>query len=334
MIGCTSFVINTMDNTNVLARTMDFTIEMAKNVVYTPKEKKIASSYGEDDFYISKLPFIGMGIQMPDDGPVTFDGVNQAGLTAATLYFPRYASYKKAKEANKLAVSPDKVISFILANCKTIQDTKKAFETEITIVDRQNPILGLTAPLHYIFMDKSGKALIVEPTENGIKIYDHSVGVMTNSPDYPWHETNLRNYLTINPNQHQSVNWLGKTLNPFSQGSGSFGLPGDYTPTSRFIRAAFLRNFVEKPKDETHAVNIAANILKSVSIPKGIVINEENKSDYTCYSSYMSAQTQSYYFSTYGNQRIRKVSLSEKLLSHTDYLSFPVEDNEDILNLN
>ncbi|AWW99481.1 choloylglycine hydrolase family protein [Oenococcus oeni] len=333
MIGCTSLVLNASDKTSVLARTMDFTIEMAENVIYTPKEKKITSSYGEDSFYISKLAFIGMGMQMPD-GPVTFDGVNQAGLTAATLYFPGYASYKKVKEENRLAVSPDKIISFALANCETNQEVRRAFETDITIVDRPNPVLGLTTPLHYIFMDKSGNSLIVEPTENGIKIYDHSIGVMTNSPDYPWHENNLRNYLSINPHQYQTVNWLGKTLQPFSQGSGSFGLPGDYTPTSRFIRAAFLKNFIEKPKDEIQTINAAANILKSVSIPKGIVLTQENKSDYTCYSSYMSAQTQSYYFATYGNQRIRKVSLTEKLLSHSDYLSFPVKNNEDILNLN
>nr|WP_257609877.1 linear amide C-N hydrolase [Oenococcus oeni] len=58
MIGCTSLVLNASDKTSVLARTMDFTIEMAENVIYTPKEKKITSSYGEDSFYIISVNWL------------------------------------------------------------------------------------------------------------------------------------------------------------------------------------------------------------------------------------------------------------------------------------
>ena len=45
--------------------------------------------------------------------------------------------------------------------------------------------------------------------KDGVHVYDDTVGIMTNSPDYPWHENNLNNYLTVTPNQHEPVNWLG-----------------------------------------------------------------------------------------------------------------------------
>ena len=83
--------------------------------------------------------------------------------------------------------------------------------------------------------------------KDGVHVYDDTVGVMTNSPDYPWHENNLNNYLTVTPKQHEPVNWLGKELHPMSQGSGNFGLPGDFTPVARFVRAAYLKTSCLKP---------------------------------------------------------------------------------------
>ncbi|MDN6900272.1 choloylglycine hydrolase family protein [Oenococcus sicerae] len=333
MIGCSSFVLNSEDGTHLLSRTMDFTIEMAENVIYTPRGKEIDPAYQAKQKYQSRLAFVGMG-QLSADGPLLFDGVNEAGLTAATLYFPQYAEYTKKSIANQIDVSPDKIVTYVLANFKNLAEVKKAFESNIQIVAQANPVLGITPPLHWIFMDQSGRSLIVEPTKTGLKTYADSLGVMTNSPDYSWQETNLRNYLPVQPKQHSSISWSGKHLTAFSQGSGTFGLPGDFTPTSRFVRVAFLKSFIQQPKDELETVTAAANILKSVSIPKGIVLTETGGSDYTCYSSYMSSQTKSYYFATYSNQRMRKVSLTQTLLANDNYVSFPVTNDEDVQELN
>jgi len=208
------------------------------------------------------------------------------------------------------------------------------FDKKFVIINDTNPTLGLTPPLHFIFSDSSGQSLIIEPRQGGLSIIKDSIGVMTNSPDYQWHETNLRNYLSFTPNQKESIELLGKTLKPFSQGSGTFGFPGDFTPPSRFVRTAYLKNYAEKPSNELAAITLCHHILESVSIPKGIVITEHGASDFTCYSAYMCSETLSYYFSTYGNQRIRKISLSESLKNEKEFKNFPIVNEEDILELN
>jgi choloylglycine hydrolase len=63
---------------------------------------------------------------------------------------------------------------------------------------------------------------------------------MTNSPSQ---RLNLRNYANLKPlGAHANRNINGVSLAPFGAGSGMLGLPGDFTPPSRFIRAvAFVR---------------------------------------------------------------------------------------------
>ena len=84
------------------------------------------------------------------------------------------------------------VVGYTLGNCASVNEVKTAFEqNQIQIVDEKNPTLGITPPLHYIFMDKTETTIVVEVMKDGVHVYDDTVGVMTNSPDYPWHENNL-----------------------------------------------------------------------------------------------------------------------------------------------
>lgn len=335
MIGCSSFTMETKDKKHFLSRTMDFMIEMAEQVVFVPKNKTFSISYNVKQEFTSKHSFIGMGsIQELDDAPITCDGVNDAGVTGAVLYFPGYASYEEKPAGDTFAVSPDKVISAVLAQAANLEEVKELFAKKLTIVSEGNPTLKVIPPLHFIFSDTTGESLIVEPQTDGVHVIEDSIGVMTNSPDYHWHETNLRNYLVVSPNQHENVEFINKTLMPFSQGSGTFGLPGDYTPTSRFVRTAFMKNNAEQPKDELSAVSLAHHILESVSIPRGIVVTPDKTLDFTCYGAYICAESKTYYYSTYGNQRIRCVQLTPELEAETAYREFKVNPKEDIERLN
>lgn len=70
--------------------------------------------------------------------------------------------------------------------------------------------------------------------------------------------------------QHDNIEFIGKILMPFSQGSVAFSLPGDYTPASRVVKTTFMKNNAEQPKDELSAVSLAHHLLESISIPRGI----------------------------------------------------------------
>ncbi|WP_312682509.1 choloylglycine hydrolase family protein [Lactococcus taiwanensis] len=332
MIGCSSFTLETEDKKHLLSRTMDFQIEMAEQVVFIPRDKTFKTSYRSQTTITSEYCCLGMG-ELSESGPILFDGINEMGVTAATLYFPRFAEYSK-EALDKQAIAPDKVVPTVLTRAQNLQEVRQLFEQEITIVDESNPTLNVTPPLHYIFSDKSGQSLIIEPRAGGIVIIEDSMGVMTNSPDYHWHETNLRNYLSFTPHQRESVNFLGGRLDPFGQGSGTFGLPGDFTPPSRFVRTAFLKNYTTVAANEIEGVTLSHHILASISLPKGIVITASNSIDYTCYTASMCSESGSYYYSTYNNQRIRKISLTPALKNELDYKEFPVNNEEDILSLN
>lgn len=331
MIGCSSLTLTAKDGTQLLSRTMDFFMQMAQNVIYTPAGYEMKSCYQEPTF-TSKFATLGMGMN-DANGTILFDGVNEAGLTAAALYFPRYAVYHPQAKKGTLPVTPDKLVQYLLSQYSSTAEVQEKLDQEITLVDQPNPTLKLTSPLHYILTDQTGACLIIEPTKDGLQFYIETIGVMTNSPDYPWMETNLRNYLAVNPQQYPAADWLSKKLYPFSQGSGTFGLPGDYTPPARFVRVAYLKQFALQPENEISAVTTAANILKSVSIPIGAVAQKPNF-DYTCYTAFMSASSCSYYFTTDTNQRLQKISLKPALLAEKQIKSFAVACQADIKELN
>ena len=53
--------------------------------------------------------------------------------------------------------------------------------------------------LQYIFIvyERSGKSIVIEPLDKTLKSFDNPLGVLTNSPNFEWHATNLRNYLNL-----------------------------------------------------------------------------------------------------------------------------------------
>ena len=97
-------------------------------------------------------------------------------------------------------------------------------------------------PFHYIVFDNTGASIVIEPIDGKLKVFDNRLGVLTNSPAFDWHITNLRNYIALNPRNVPPVEIDGMKLRSFGQGSGMLGLPGDFTPPSRFVpRGCFQR---------------------------------------------------------------------------------------------
>ena len=76
----------------------------------------------------------------------------------------------------------------------------------LNIVEREVSLLSTVTPLHWLLTDRSGASVVVEPTADGIQIHDNPVGVLTNSPDFPWHLTNLRNFIGLQPGQFAAKN--------------------------------------------------------------------------------------------------------------------------------
>ncbi len=126
------------------------------------------------------------------------------------------------------------------------------------------------AYLYLIVTDNTGALIVIEYVGGILKIHDHKVGVVTNSPNYEWHFLNLRNYPQLitfgNPGDRQIQ---GVSLAPFGAGSGMLGLPGDVTLVSRFVRAVAFTQTLITPENAEAGVNEASRILNNFDIPRG-----------------------------------------------------------------
>jgi penicillin V acylase-like amidase (Ntn superfamily) len=100
-------------------------------------------------------------------------------------------------------------------------------------------------------------------------IRDNLLGVLTISPTFDWHVTNLRNYVNLTVTNVSQVALSGINRDGLGQGTGMLGLPGDFTPPCRFIRAvAFAQTALPVATAEEEILQAFDN-LNQFDIPKG-----------------------------------------------------------------
>ncbi len=168
--------------------------------------------------------------------------------------------------------------------------------------------------------------LVVEYVNGGqLKTYDNPLGVITNSPTFDWHLTNLRNYVNLSAVNVPPVDIGGKTFQSFGQGSGMLGLPGDFTPPSRFVRVLALQQTAQPVKTADDGVNLAWNILSNVTIPVGSARDVHPDGsviyDYTQWATVSDLANRRMFFRTYDNQAIRTVSLADLPVDGQDIMT-------------
>lgn len=324
---CTSIFTKTLKGEYILSRTMDFTFPLDAAPMYIPKDYQWTSAAAKTAFS-TKHAFIGAGRLLGDTYFVA-DGVNQAGLSAAELYLPGEVKYNTEVDTTKTNVAPHELILWILGNCESVDEVAERIG-EFNIVGLEAPLLNTVTPLHWIITDKNGGCVVIEPTEYDLKVKQNPVGVMTNSPQLEWHTQNLRNYLNVQPKQCAPTTFGTFLAEPFSQGTGTSGLPGGYTPPERFVRAAFFKENIPAAKDESQGISNAYHILSTVRIPKGVVVTADGKAcDYSLYVGSMCNQSQTYYYTSYDNHQITKLTLDEALLSQTKPVIFDYDFNQE-----
>ena len=302
---CTAITLQSIQGENFFGRTMDFSHPIEPGLYIMPKNYEWYDLATKKK-HINSYRFICMG-QSADGMLGFFDGVNERGFAAAVLYFAGYAYYDLPID-NKEQIASLDFLHYILGRCGSVEDLKKRLK-HIRIVGVQDPVTKTAAPLHWIATDKSGKCIVIEQTKEGLRVIDNPIGVMANSPDFNWHMTNLRNYMTISTKQQEKVYWGNVLLIPFGQGAGTTQLPGGFTSPERFVRTSFLKTHVPVPQNSSEAIMTCFHIMNSVFIPKGIVITDRGADDYTKYIAFINTNTCEYYFKTYENNQIMRASL-------------------------
>ena len=163
------------------------------------------------------------------------------------------------------------------------------------------------AQLHWMIAD-CGEAITVEALADGLHIYPNPVGVLTNNPPFPFHLQNLNQYLNLTAEEPKNRFSENISLQPFSRGMGAMGLPGDWSSSSRFVRAAFVRmNAVEDG-----GVSQFFHILGAVEQQRGCVYLGNDRYEMTIYSSCCDLKKGVYYWKNYENYAIQKLELTKE----------------------
>lgn len=304
---CTHITLSSKDGKYLAARTMDFSFELEPEMALYQRNYPLEFEHlGTSD----KPHYAFMGLSKNVGTYICADGVNECGLSVAELYFEDYAHYSEKAVDNKTNVGATELLIWFLAYCKNTQEAIDAFD-HLQVVTQKLEFIGGTPPLHWVLQDATGHSVIIEITVDGINIHENKLGVLTNSPNYQWHLTNVRTYIGLDPTHVEPREIYGMQFKPFGQGSGTFGLPGDLTPPSRFIRALYAKLSIVKPLDAQELVVAASHVLNSVDIPKGSVITQRNSMDYTQYTSYINCSDRTYTYRLYHDLSAKTIVMDE-----------------------
>jgi choloylglycine hydrolase len=302
-LGCTNGV--------VAGRTCEFGFVLDYDALFLPvgTQYTAAISGSSGKAWTSTHAVVGMATF---GAMAIMDGVNDAGLMAGAFYFAGQAQYADVAQTDaSRAVNPSEVTHYILANCATMDEALAAI-ADITVVDV--PVEGwgpVAPPLHYQIIDAQGRHVAVEPTQAGsLQITENPTGAFTNSPDLPFHLLNLTQYMNISPETVQQSNVFGTAITATGMGSGGLGLPGDYSPPSRFVRAAFFSANHPTPATTIDGVQELFHLLNVFDIPMGAA-KVGDTSDFTQMTVVRDAHELTYAWRTYADQRMRQVNLKQ-----------------------
>ena len=319
---CTA--ISEVKGGHLLGRTLDLDFSLNESICIAPRgydfnflHENVISSYA-----IIGACHIANGI------PLFYDGMNEHGLCMAGLCFPALAKYNEVRKG-KINVASYELIAFILRQCKSTSDAISLFK-RINITNESFSSDLKHTPLHWIIADKSG-CFVIEPTEGGLEIYENPLRVMTNAPSFPYHIINASNYMGLSSSLQKSSLVNDYEFQPYSNGMGAIGLPGDFSSASRFVRALFAKNHASSDSDE---IRRAFSILNTVFIPLGCVKTDTGRDFCTIYTSCMSSDSGNYYFNLYGSKRVMCVRMHDVSLDAKTLFSYKMQGDYEYKFLN
>jgi choloylglycine hydrolase len=165
-------------------------------------------------------------------------------------------------------------------------------------------------------VEPGGSAIVVEYLKGELKIFEAKLGVITNAPTYDWHEINLRNYLNLSHVALPSKKIEEMDFAPLGGGSGMIGLPGDFTPPSRFVRALAFTQTARPTPTGGETVYELFRILDNFNVPLGSAEGEGKSStkgmrSSTIWTTAWDTKNLVLYYHTQNNRRVRKVDISK-----------------------
>lgn len=320
---CTAINVKLKDT--YFGRNLDLDYIFDARVIIVPRNYEI--KFKKEDTIYSHYAMMGVGIVI-DEYPLFADAINEKGLSIAGLNFPFNAKYYEYDESKKNLTTYELVL-YLLATCKDIHEVKKELKNINVLNEDFSPHVKLT-PLHFLISDKES-SIVLETTVDGMKVYDNKFNILTNNPPFEYQKEYLSNFESLT-NQSIDPNTISLSSQLFySYGSGGYGLPGDYSSASRFIKAHFVKNYLVPSKKELENVRSFFSVLDSVYMPYGSIktaLGYEHTMYTTCYNSSRGIL----YYKTYENPNINEILLNKYDLDKASLIQVDFNRNFNPLN--
>ncbi|MGN1376071.1 MAG: linear amide C-N hydrolase [Prevotella sp.] len=325
--ACTGITLQTVHGQTIVARTIEWAggdLESRYTVVPRGyRQKSIVPVEGEEGMEIvAHYGYLGLAVERAE---FVVEGINEKGLSAGLFYFPGYGEYMTYDRNQKdKTISDLQVVSFVLGNCKSVEEAKNKLQ-DMRIISGDSR--GST--VHWRIADTSGRQIVLEIIGQKMIFHENTLGVLTNSPSFDWHLTNLNNYINLSSGPIYSKK-IGKLeLTAFGGGSGLHGIPGDMTPPSRFIRAAIFQATAPQLNTPEETVEQAFHILNNFDIPTGIQFsadqNVPNIPSATQWTVVTNLKDKKIYYRTMYNSDIRCFDLNKIKFDKIKYTSHPLD---------
>lgn len=326
--ACTGITLHTRSGETVPARTIEWAgNDIQSRYVIVPRgytQRSFTPDGGQNGLeFTAEYGYVGLAV---DQDAFVVDGMNEAGLTAGLFYFPGYGGYVDYNPARAArSLSDFQLVSWILGSFDSIDAVKDAIrEIDVVAIDPRS------STVHWRITEPGGRQVVLEIIDGKLNFHENTLGVFTNSPDFQWHLTNLNNYINLATGPISSRQFGDHTLSAFGGGSGMLGLPGDMTPPSRFVRAAFFQMTAPRLDSAEETVAQAFHILNSFDIPVGIQFAEGQEipdiPSATQWTVATDISGRKIYYRTMYNSNIRCIDLSGIDFGKVQFQSAPLDE--------
>ncbi|MBE5921636.1 MAG: choloylglycine hydrolase family protein [Lachnospiraceae bacterium] len=320
---CTAITYKTKDH--YFGRNMDYEFSYDETVTVMPRNYEFI--FRKAGSMATHYAMIGIAYVV-DDYPLYYDATNEKGLSMAGLNFPGNADYKP-EQTDKQNVSPFEFIPYVLGQCATIAEVKALFEKMNLVNIHFSEELPLT-PLHWMISDRES-SITVESVQEGLKVYDNPIGVLTNNPPFDYQMFNLNHYMHLTKEEPQNAFSQKLDLQTYSRGMGALGLPGDLSSMSRFVRATFVKMNSISGESEKESVGQFFHILGAVEQQRGCVHMGDEQYEMTIYTSCCNTDKGIYYYTTYDNRQITGIDMNRENLDGSELISYELVKGQRIL---
>jgi choloylglycine hydrolase len=274
--ACTRVVWAAPDNQVFVGRTQDWTEKANSAFRVYPRGMERTGAVAENPHrWASKYgSLVITGYDL-----ATHEGVNEKGLSAAILYLAGETDYGK-RDSKLEGIGVTQWVQYFLDNYATVAEAVEAQKSFAFQIDSLILPNGFPTLVHLSIADKSGDSAVIEYVGGKAKVYhDKRFTVMTNEPTYDKQIENLKQYRTF---------------------GGDKPLPGERTPSDRFVRAAYYANGLPKPATRGEGAAYMFSVIRNVSVPFGTGDPDKPNVSSTIFRTVIDLTGGRYYFeSTY-----------------------------------